>query len=144
PDGGGLVGHPAENGISGFTAPLNSLVGVFLSDAQPSSSPAPADFPYLPSDGTVSPAVQQVFFIGDGVTRTGSGAAQQFVVPAGATRLFLGTWDSYEWNNNFGSFGVGIGISSALVQGPAGHYYECVLASGISWDDARAAAGARS
>jgi hypothetical protein len=142
PDGGSLANHAAENGISGFTAPLNSLVGVFLSDAQPNLSPPPADFPYLPSGGTVSPQVQQVFFIGDGLTGTGSGAVQQFVVPRGATRLFLGTWDGYEWNNNFGSFGVIVGISPTPVQSPTGHYYRCFLAPGISWADAKAAAQA--
>ena len=25
---------------------------------------------------------------------------QQFIVPKGATRLYIATWDHYEWNNN--------------------------------------------
>jgi len=40
----------AENGISDITAPINSLVGVFLGNAQPSLSSAPniLDFMYSP------------------------------------------------------------------------------------------------
>ncbi len=29
---------------------------------------------------------------------------EQFVVPPNATRLYLASWDGYEWNNNLGSF----------------------------------------
>jgi hypothetical protein len=32
------------------------------------------------------------------------GTTQTFVVPQGATRLFIGTMDSYEWNNNVGKY----------------------------------------
>ena len=53
---------------------------------------------------TLSPELKQVFFIGDGLN--GNGLAQSVVVPQGATRLFLGTMDSVEWNNNVGSFTV--------------------------------------
>lgn len=31
---------------------------------------------------------------------------QQVVVPAGATRLFLGTMDGFGWSNNIGSLDV--------------------------------------
>jgi hypothetical protein len=47
-----------------------------------------------------------VFFIGDGRTGSGTGAVQQFIVPAGATRLFLGTVDGFGWNTNSGAFSV--------------------------------------
>lgn len=39
---------------------------------------------------------------------------QQFIVPTGATRLFLGSGDAFGWYNNTGSFTVT--VSSA---GPA-------------------------
>ncbi len=55
-----------------------------------------------------------MFFIGDGRTGTGAGAAQSFVVPAGATRLFLGVSDGFGWFNNSGSFAVTI-ASGAVV-----------------------------
>ena len=51
PDGskGGAIPHfgGAQNGIAGLTAPFNSLVGIFLSNVQPSLSAAPSslDFP---------------------------------------------------------------------------------------------------
>ncbi len=110
PDGGGPFGHGAENGMSDVVAPLNSLLGVFLDASQPNLSAAPGglDFSTLASRDylTLSPALKQVFFIGDGLT---SGSVRQgIVVPAGATRLFLGTMDGGEWNNNAGSFSVGV------------------------------------
>jgi len=42
---------------------------------------------------SVSPLLQQVFWIGDALTGTGSGSVQQFFAPTGATRLFLGPLD---------------------------------------------------
>lgn len=96
----------SENGIANCTAPLNCLVGVFLTDAQPSNSSAPASLNFSTASSrdfaTLSPKVKQLFFVGDG--RTSNGDVQQFVVPEGATRLFVGTWDGYEWNNNAGAF----------------------------------------
>ncbi len=113
PDGLGLTTHGlnrrshrtgAENGISDLSAPVNSLVGVFLDDALPNLTPAPPmlDFIVLGTDfASLSPVLKQVFFIGDGHTR--DNVIQEFVVPLMATRLFLGTMDGYEWNNNLGS-----------------------------------------
>ena len=116
PDGGTFGGQPfihhdagAENGISDLTTPINSLVGLFLDDAQPNLTPAPIslDFSSIGLDfSTLSPDLKQVFFIGDG--QTGAGEAQIFNVPTGATRLFLGTMDGFGWNDNSGSFTVGI------------------------------------
>jgi hypothetical protein len=122
----GLVGHPgdiagpdgatgifshftgAENGISDINAPIDSLLGVFLGPDQPNliSPPTLLDFSSAGArDYTnLSPELQQVFFMGDGLT-SGS-IAQMIVAPAGATRLYLGTMDGYSWNNNTGSFGV--------------------------------------
>ncbi|HET9834372.1 MAG TPA: PEP-CTERM sorting domain-containing protein [Vicinamibacterales bacterium] len=45
------------------------------------------------------------FFIGDG-RRLDGVTPQYFIVPNGATRLFLGTMDGFEWNNNAGSLDV--------------------------------------
>ena len=69
------------------------------------SSDASRDFQSL------SPALRQPFFIGDG--RNSSGEVQKFVAPGGATRLFLGTMDSYGWSDNHGSFTVKIGAASS-------------------------------
>ena len=116
PDGSNVVtfhSAGAQNGIADLTAPFNSLVGVFLSAAQPSLSAAPSGLDF-PASGTsftsLSPELQQPFFIGDGLTGKGTGAVQGFVVPTGATRLFLGTMDAYGWDNNSGSFDVAVSI----------------------------------
>ena len=80
----------AENGISDITARFSSLVGVFLNAAQPNLTPAP-----LPAADPSHPDLKQVFLIGSSAIVT---------VPAGATRLFLGTMDSFQWWNNVGAF----------------------------------------
>jgi hypothetical protein len=38
--------------------------------------------------------LDQLFFIGDGLTGTGTGMVQQFVVPSGATALYFAAADS--------------------------------------------------
>jgi hypothetical protein len=111
PDGAQFVPHDAgaQNGIANVVAPLNSLVGVFLGAGQPDSSAAPPalDFSALGTAfSSLAPGLKQVFFIGDGLTGTGSGSPQSFTIPAGATRLFLGTMDGFEWSNNTGEFTV--------------------------------------
>jgi hypothetical protein len=58
-----------------------------------------------------------IFFIGDGLTSDSNagffdGEQQSFIVPSGATRLFLGTVDGEGWYNNTGSFSVDTSISS--------------------------------
>jgi hypothetical protein len=81
----------------------NALVGVFLGDSEPSGTP-PAGLRFYQTQNaqgvtrtdftSLSPAIGQVFFIGDGLTGTGTGAVQAFQVPPGATRLFLGQADA--------------------------------------------------
>lgn len=97
----------ARNGISGLTTSWNSLVGVFLTDSAPALSPAPADLDHLSvaarSFASLSPLLQQSFFVGDGLTGRGTGSTQTFFAPAGATRLFLGSMDGSGWFNNTGS-----------------------------------------
>ena len=123
----GLVGHPgdaagpdgalgvltthlvgANNGISDINVLINALVGVFLGPNQPDliAAPGALDFSSAASRDylTLSPELQQVFFMGDGLT---SGLlAQTIIAPTGATRLYLGTMDGYGWANNIGSFDV--------------------------------------
>ncbi len=97
----------SENGKSNVTAPINSVIAVFLNDNVP-SGPTPANLDFSTSSSrdfaTLAPQLNQPFFVGDG--RRANGDMQQFVVPAGATRLFVGTMDGYEWNNNVGGFTV--------------------------------------
>lgn len=72
PDGGTFRGQlfihhsaGAENGISDITTPINSLVGLFLDDAQPVLTPAPTslDFSSIGLNfSMLSPDLKQVFF----------------------------------------------------------------------------------
>jgi hypothetical protein len=119
PDGGALISTVSNNGIAGADWPINALVGVFLDDSQPDSSSAPSQLSFGPAEigtsfTTLSPSLKQAFFIGDGLTGTGTGSAQTFRVPVGATRLFLGTSDGFGWANNTGGFAFAFGV-----QGPA-------------------------
>lgn len=109
PDGNpGGFGSIGENKLSGLDGPSDSLIGVFIGAGLPSgSAPATLDFstPAATSAATISPLLQQIFFIGDGLTGTGSGSSQHFTIPAGATRLFLGSLDGAGANfNNEGTF----------------------------------------
>jgi hypothetical protein len=117
PDGGFVFTTSSSDGISGATWPVDALVGVFLDDTLPTSSAAPADLDFGPtgigtSFATLSPALKQAFFIGDGLTGTGTGSAQTFVVPAGATRLFLGVADGVGWFNNSGALSVTVAVAA--------------------------------
>jgi len=107
---------PANN-LSSATVLAGVLVGVFLNNNAP-IAPAPAGRDWTGSNGTaatISPALQEVFFIGDGRTGTGSGALQTFVIPTGATRLFLGVADSAGTNfNNTGGYSVTINDNQAV------------------------------
>lgn len=96
----------AEHGKSDIKAPINSLIAVFLSDDDPSLTPAPPRLDFSTAEKrnfqVLKPQLKQTFFIGDG--RRSNGEVQQFVVPPGATRLYLATMDAWEWNNNVGGF----------------------------------------
>lgn len=106
----------SEHGIAGVVAPFESLMGVFLDDRQPDRSRAPRALTFRTKDReftTLHPQLKQVFFIGSGMTK--SGAIRRFSIPPGATRLFLGTMDGYDWYNNTGSFRVTATLESPRV-----------------------------
>ena len=94
-----------ENGIATMKGPINALVGLFLTDAAPNTTAAPEglDFSTAASRDftTLQPKVKQIFFIGDGLDSKGN--RQEFIVPEGATRLYLATWDFFDWTNNSGT-----------------------------------------
>jgi PEP-CTERM motif len=119
-DADGVGGAPASSSttglgsISGITAPgAGYLTGVFLAPGGPSgAAPTPLDFTST-SFTSLSPLLDQTFFIGDGLTGDGSGSEQTFYVPSGATELYLGISDSFGYtgppgfyNDNLGSFTV--------------------------------------
>ena len=88
-----------------YAGPLNALVGVFLGPNPPNDSLAP------PPGSNFTPALQQVFLIG---------AKSIVIVPAGATRLFLGTMDGFGWWDNSGAFAVTISVGCSITAPPDG------------------------
>lgn len=102
----------SRNNLGASKVPIDALMGVFLDNTQPNLSAAPAGLDFSAGGNVAggvnyvsfSPALKQVFYIGDGLT---SGAiAQTIVVPSGATRLYLGVLDTSQWSNNGGQFSV--------------------------------------
>jgi hypothetical protein len=130
PDGGNLVSttNIAPLGpISGFSAVRSGhLLGLFLDADDPTGQAAPANFAYAGPEGltltSYSPLLRQIFFVGDGLTGTGSGSTQQFFVPDSATRLVLGIADAlgfagpagyYDDNTN------GFNVSYSVIPSPS-------------------------
>jgi len=115
PDGSSTVDTASSLGIASYAGPVDALVGVFLNGVPPATAPAGLDFTSAglgTSFTTLSPGLAQVFFIGDGLTGNGTGTAQTFVVPAGATALYLGTTDGSGWYNNSGTFAVTVTVKT--------------------------------
>jgi Putative Tad-like Flp pilus-assembly len=96
-----------QNGIADARMPEDAMVGLFLTNTEPDLNTAPAGqvdwttFPMANQATYSNIVVQQPFMIGSG--QTSGGVTQQFLVPPGATRLFLGVWDGVDYANNSGS-----------------------------------------
>jgi len=86
---------PAGNTYKG---PSNALIGVFLSSGVTSVADGLPSLDYTQAGNisllSQSPSLNQIFFIGDGLTGTGTGAQQAFIAPTGATQLYLAVADS--------------------------------------------------
>jgi Flp pilus assembly protein TadG len=101
PDGntGRTVEQRLANGINSTKAPLNALVGIFLDNRAPNTYPPAAELDFSTGNSrdfdTLSPGLKQVFFIGDGMNSHRE--LQEFIVPAGATRLYLAIMDEKGW-----------------------------------------------
>jgi hypothetical protein len=92
PDANGGASYSSAGGttVGGYNNfPINALVGVFY-------DPSAAQGSLNSLTATLTPEVNQVFFIG-------TGSLGAYLAPTGATGLYLGTVDGYEWNNNVGS-----------------------------------------
>jgi hypothetical protein len=98
------------NGIQSIKAQGDSLVGVFLTNASPDTVTPPAtalDYSTTASQNqnALAPVqIQQPFLIGQG--QTSAAVTKTFTVPAGATRLFLASYDESYNRDNQGSFTV--------------------------------------
>ena len=103
----------AAGGISGLVDSTHNyfyMLGVFLDKTQPATPPPSLDFTNDYAFKKIKPELGQVFFIGDGLTGTGTGSTQKFIVPAGATALYLGFADACGgtggtscWSDDIGS-----------------------------------------
>ena len=107
PDGENAISHylGAENGIGdsdGAALRLPSSAFFWGPDQPDKSSNPPPRLDFGTSTNrdylVLNPLLQQPFFIGDGLTDDGS--VQKSLHRPGATRLFLGTMDEYEWSDN--------------------------------------------
>lgn len=96
----------SANGMSNTRAPIGAVMAVFLTDSAPTTGSVPntLDFGTAASRDytSISPKVKQVFYIGDGKRSTGE--TQSIVIPPGATRMFIGMMDAWQWNDNSGNF----------------------------------------
>jgi hypothetical protein len=134
------TGHSAgaQNGLANVVAPIDALIGVFLDASQPSLSPAPGQLlfgdPGSRNFGSLAPGLKQPFFIGDG-RMNDFVTLQTFLVPSGATRLFLGTMDGFEWANNVGALTVTVDLAPTAVPEPA---TLCLFGMGLTAGIARA------
>ncbi len=101
PDGGTVCRQSTNvssfGGISGIRHDSRTvfLVGVFLDGSEP-NDPAPPVLNVTSANEILdfTPVLRQVFYIGDG--RTADGTIQQFRVPEGATRFYLGFVDNFD------------------------------------------------
>jgi hypothetical protein len=101
-------------GISGpMGVQVSGLVGVFIGSSVP-SGPAPAQLDDGMSFTSLAPGLDQIFWIGDGLTGTGTGSVQSFLAPSGATRLYLGVVDGFGWYNNPGVISVTINGAASV------------------------------
>jgi hypothetical protein len=121
---------PSIGTFGGFgdTDFTGGLVGMFLTDSLPSVAPPALRFYYAnSSEGgiqtdfrSLAPKIGQVFYIGDGLTGTGSGEVQVFFVPATATHLYLGYLSSCTptdvspscYSNHIGTLAAAFGLYS--------------------------------
>ena len=127
-------------GLSGIRQPgAGALVGVFETATGPvGPAPATLDFTVMGTNfTTLAPALNQVFYIGDGLTGDGSGAVQQFNVPAGATRLLLGCADACSYNGSPGCYSDNSGVFTVSLEvlpaGGAGNVFFYTNSTDTNW-----------
>ena len=107
-----------------YKGPSDALIGVFLGNGVTTVANGPPSLNYTKAANISRPAyhpgLNQIFFIGDGLTGTGTGSTQDFIAPAGATNLYIAVADSYgSSTGNEGSLNVTYNIGTAAVPEPS-------------------------
>jgi PEP-CTERM motif-containing protein len=113
----------APGGVSGisFNGRVFFLVGMFTTDTAPGSSGPPTTLSYTSAPtGTISPALNQLFYVG-------GGAGETFVIPTNATHFYLGFADGLPgfsgtvgaYGDNSGSLTPTFSITAGTVPEPA-------------------------
>jgi hypothetical protein len=120
PDGGWCAGGNTDLLTAGNASGIidhkhtQPLVGVFLGP-KPGTPPQRLDFTDHEAFAELSPLLGQTFYIGDGLTGTGSGVPQRFLIPSGAVMLYLGYGDGYAFQGAPGWYSDNTGGVSATV-----------------------------
>lgn len=130
---GGNTDVNATNGLSGISVAESQLflAGAFINSASYSSAGTPpANSVYGAGDlslASYAPELNQVFFLGDGLTGTGSGTQQRFYIPEWADTLLIGFVDAprfegdpYFYGDNTGSITATFDVITPAVPLPAG------------------------
>ncbi|MBV1853826.1 M91 family zinc metallopeptidase [Catellatospora tritici] len=104
-----------RNGISGIVHHNRSLflVGVFLPATASAQTPAAVDVTGQGELAELKPNLGELFAIGDG--RTGAGALQRFVAPAGAGSLVIGFADASSFHGDPGFYADNTGSLAVRV-----------------------------
>ncbi len=124
PDGGAPSFDMQVSAAAGLSGVISSnvgyLTGVFINGAEgTTTSLADSNFTGTgESFSSLSPAIDQVFFIGDGLTGTGAGSRQSFTAPLGATELVLGIVDADGYVGPPGAYFDNTGAYSVTVNLP--------------------------
>ena len=122
----GLFAGTSIMGANGLSSVAGNtqlpLLGVFTTDTDPFGSTPPATLSWDANNPTsLSPLLQQVFYIGDGKTgyQDATGSPLAFAAPASATRLYLGVADAFGFNgltaayaDNTGSYAVTVSLAA--------------------------------
>ena len=104
--GGAIEATGMVSGIAS-TERVGYVTGVFLGEVPPDEPPPTVNVDGHYDDHETSPALAQLFFVGDG--RTSGGALQRFRVPTGADRLYLGIADAFLFDGRPGYYGIATG-----------------------------------
>jgi hypothetical protein len=103
--GGGSTDLQNMGNVSGIINNNSTmfLAGVFLSNNPDAANiPQRMDASNANSSDTIKPLLQQTFYIGNGLTDKKT--AQHFVIPKGATKLYLGFADGMSFHGTPGAY----------------------------------------